>query len=151
MNLRAGRAGAYGERGVSGKGKEGPLSTARSEAFAGVPASYLSPSSEVFIFPSLWKLCLRYCCQKGFPRFAVPSLTLPPEVLLSTECSPGSEDLGVVLSTPHSFRFLRPPTPSSQPHFSWPGVTGREGAAICAPTHLALPWGGPGKIHRSHC
>lgn len=134
MNLCAGRAGAPGERGVSGKGKEGPLSTARSETFAGVPASDLSPSSEVFIFPPLWKLYLPNCCQKGFPRFAVPSLTLPPAVLLSTKCSPGSEDLRVVLSTPHSFRFRHPPTPISQPCFAWPGVTGRESCYLRAHT-----------------
>lgn len=77
------------QRGVSGKGpwgdrgarKEETVPTARSEAFA-TTASDPGPSSEVFLFPTRRKLCLRYCCQKDLLGFAVAPSS--PAVLLSS-------------------------------------------------------------------
>lgn len=58
---------------------------------------------------------------------------------IESEALPGSEDLGMVPSTPTLSASNRSPSPSSQPGLAWPGVAGREGAAIWVPTHPPLP------------
>lgn len=108
------------QREVSGKGKEGPLPTARSEIFEGEDASDPCPSPEVFVFPPRRKLCLLYCCQKGFPGFAVPSLTVPAALLLSLKPCLDLRTWGWSLQP---LLFPLPPFPLSQfpagPHLAW--------------------------------
>lgn len=139
LNLCAGRAEAWGKGGVSGKGRAGPSPQPGRRPLR-APASDPNPS-EVCIFSPRWKLCL-CLCQKGRPRFAVPSPQKYSLRLRTWEQSPAPAPLFLLP--------LGPQTQFSAPGFSWPRVTGPEGAASRVSTHLALPWEAPGKVLRSH-